>query len=175
MAARLTKEKRAERRAKQIWITFVVMLLGLQLTIGAIAIRLATADRSAAVVPDYHNAALNWDADRESRSLIQRLQWDFRLELSDITDSSGNRAVRAVVIDQTGQNQTGQGVNDLDLTMTAYHHSHGRDFITVDLQPIGNGQYQCLAPIAISGLWDFDFVFDVDGKPARVIRTLEVR
>ena len=90
-------EVRLERRAKYVWLTFVVLLLGLQLTIGGFAIRLATADRSAAIVPDYHNAALNWDEDRESRSRVQQSGWDFRWQLSDTADASGNRGGSRVV------------------------------------------------------------------------------
>ena len=99
-----------------------------------------------------------------------QLKWQFRLELSDTTDTNGNRAVRVTILDQENQ-----GVDDLDLLMTAFHHSRGRDVVTVKLEQIGNGGYQCLAPIGVAGWWDFDFAFSVDGKPARVIRTTEVR
>ena len=79
-------------------------------------------------------------------------------------------AVRVLLNDQDRR-----GVDGLNVSMTAFHHSHGRDLIKVDLESIGGGQYQCLAPIAIAGLWDFDFAFDVEGQAARVVRTTEVR
>lgn len=59
-----TTKGRAERNSKRIWVSLVVLLLGLQIGIGAIAISLATSDPSVAVVPDYHEAALNWDTDK---------------------------------------------------------------------------------------------------------------
>lgn len=160
----------AERRAKWMWVSFVVLLLGLQLVIGGIAIRLAVTDRTAAVVPDYHQASLRWDEQKESRQLLKRLGWDLQLWFSDTVDGGGNRALH---IDLTDKN--GQAVDQLEVSLTAFHHARGRDIINAKLAGVGNGRYQCLAPLEKKGLWDFDFAFNINGHAARVARTVEVR
>ena len=159
-----------ERSALFTWVTLVVLLLGLQLTIGGIAITIATSDRSAAIVPDYHEAALSWDADRASRRRMKDLNWSFDYSISETEDLQGRRALQVWVKDSEGK-----GVDELPITVTLFHHALAKDAVTLEPESIGNGVYQCLAPVGKPGLWEFDFQFQALDEPARVKQTLEVR
>ena len=55
--------QKANRRAAWRWGGFVVGLLSLQVAGGITAIVLATGDESVAVVPNYHEKSLQWDAE----------------------------------------------------------------------------------------------------------------
>ena len=159
-----------EHLAKRFWLSLVVLLLGLQLIIGFVAIRLATGDRSVAIVPDYHNAALNWDVEHASRTLSDRKGWALDIHVSEQADTTGKRAIRVSIIDQQGQS-----VDDLALKATAFHHARGNEAINFDLNPIGNGVYQALAPIGRRGIWELRLLFSIGEQSATLIRNVEVQ
>ncbi|MEO1526765.1 MAG: FixH family protein [Planctomycetota bacterium] len=164
-----TTKGRAERNSKRIWVSLVVLLLGLQIGIGAIAISLATSDPSVAVVPDYHEAALNWDTDKANRFRLETMGIELKLTLSDVADGRGQRALRASLVNDQAT------IPECTASVTAFHHSRAREVARFPMQSIGNGQFQCLIPMQRRGLWDLDFEFNFDETPARVRRTMEVQ
>ena len=83
----------AERSAKRMWISLVILLFAIQISIGGTAIYLATGDPSVAVVPDYHTVALNWDAHHRARTAPERLGWKMNITASDVADTRGMRAL----------------------------------------------------------------------------------
>ncbi len=67
--------EQAERRARHFWVSLIVGLLGLQVAGGITAIFLSVGDPSMAIVPNYHQAALNWDVtSRPSVDATARLE-----------------------------------------------------------------------------------------------------
>ncbi|NND98252.1 MAG: nitrogen fixation protein FixH [Pirellulaceae bacterium] len=166
----MTEQRLAERRAKRFWVSLVVFLLGLQLAIGGVAIRVATGDRSAVVVPDYHNAALNWDATYAKRTALTRLGWQLSVQPSDVVDAGGLRAIRIGITDHEGGT-----VEGLNISAKAFAHAQANDITTFKLDAIANGTYQATAPLARNGLWDIEFAFIADGEDVRVVRQLELK
>lgn len=164
----MTETEKAERRAKRTWVSLVVGLLGLQIVLGAVAINLATTDRSVAIVPDYHNVALNWDKENASRTLAGRSGWNLQVDLSDTVDESGMRHVGVSVHDNDDQ-----PVDELKLNAVAFHHARGDDTIEFSLQSIGDGRYQALVPASRAGVWQFSFSFSIGEQTARVIQIVE--
>jgi nitrogen fixation protein FixH len=159
----------AERRAKRFWVTLVVTLLGIQLTIGAVAIRLATGDPSVAIVPDYHTTALNWDREQRVNTAANRLGWKISVEASDLADASGNRAMIVTVIDDSSRAADG-----LQVRGKAYHHALASDVRNFQFESIGEGKYQTLAPIGRAGLWQLDVAVDGAEEPMRLTKTIEI-
>ncbi|MEL6106784.1 MAG: FixH family protein [Planctomycetota bacterium] len=157
-----------DRRAKRTWLLLVVALLGLQLTIGGIAIALATSDPSAVVVPNYHQSALDWDSEQASRRLIDELGWTFEMELSEA--AGGDRWLHVHV-----QDVVGDPVDGLRIGLAAFHHARARNVIETQLDSIGKGRYQVLVPMSKAGHWELDFEIRLADRIARVKRTTEVR
>ncbi len=92
--------RRANRRAAWRWGSFVVGLLGLQVAGGIVAIILATGDESVAVVPNYHEKALNWDAEMAAQAASAALGW--KCEVSQIRDVPNRSGLRITLTDREG-------------------------------------------------------------------------
>jgi len=155
-------ELQAERRAKRFWVTLVVVLLGLQLVIGGISIHLATSDPTVAVIPDYHQASLNWDAAKAQRSAAERLGWKLRLSAAEIADENGFRAVELQV-----ENATGEPVDELQVAGQLYRHARAGELTPIFLKSVGNGRYLTMAPMQASGLWQIEVTVDGASEPMR--------
>ena len=62
----------AEKRAKRFWISLIVGLFAIQMTICGIAFRYATGQPSMAVTPNYHMKALKWDEHKAALAASKR-------------------------------------------------------------------------------------------------------
>ena len=159
----------AEKKAKRFYIALVVFLFIIQSTIMGTVMHLAIGDPSAAVVPDYHNAALNWDETRRQREEAARLGWDVDFSASDVADERGRRAIQLSVLDSDGQ-----AITDLVISGSLYHHALANDVIEVDLRSVGNGKYLALAPAARKGIWQLELAIEGAEKPMAKSLTFEV-
>ncbi len=83
--------ERAERRARHFWVSLIVGLLGLQVAGGITAIFLSVGDPSMAIVPNYHQAALNWDVTHRAHQLTQQLGWKIDPTIGVRDEASGAR------------------------------------------------------------------------------------
>ncbi len=158
---------RIERNAKRFWVSLVVGLLGLQLTIGFVAIGLATGDPSVAVIPNYHNAALDWDVDRRATTAAKRMGWTVEIQVSDVSDGGGRRATSVSVHDDLGQ-----PVDGLRIVGSVYHHARASNIERIDLPSVGDGRYLTLAPMQRPGLWQVE-VF-IDGAEVPMKKSVEI-
>ncbi|TWU55249.1 FixH family protein [Rubripirellula reticaptiva] len=152
----------AERSARRFWVSLVVVLLGLQLVIGFVAIRLATGDPTVAVVPDYHNEALDWDMTRREVMAAERMGWSVEIEASDVSDGNGFRATEVSVTDESGN-----PVDDLRIVGSVYHHARASDIERFELPSVGKGRYLTLAPMARPGLWQVEIFIEGAEVPMR--------
>lgn len=154
-----------ERRAKRFYMALVLFLFVIQSTIMGLVIHLAIGDPSAAVVPDYHTAALNWDATRARHEAAGRLGWAVAFEASDVADGSGMRAVELNILDRDQH-----PVDQLSIHGKLYHHARANDVIPVELKSVGAGRYLALIPAARAGLWQLEL--DLDGGPEPMSESL---
>lgn len=146
----------AEKRAKRFWIALVVFLFVIQSTIMGLVMHLAIGDPSSAVVPDYHNRALNWDESRRIHEAVGRLGWQVTFAASDVADDRGMRAIELNVVDGSGN-----AVDDLLISGKLYHHARAGELSTIQMKSVGQGRYLTLAPVGRPGLWQLEF--DVAG------------
>ena len=65
--------KQLERRARRFWVSVIVGFLSLQVVIGIVSIVLSISDPTLAVIPNYHQAALDWDVTHRARQLADQL------------------------------------------------------------------------------------------------------
>lgn len=159
----------AERRAKRFWVSLVIVLLGIQLAIGGVAIHLAISDPSAAVIPNYHDAALNWDDAQRARLASSRLGWTVQISASDIVDTRGMRAVEITI-----QDELGRGIDMLRISGRVYHHARAADVKNIELPSVGDGRYLTMAAMPQGGLWQIDVAIEGASERMTEATTLEI-
>ena len=150
----------AEKRAKRFWIALVVFLFVIQSTIMGLVMHLAIGDPAAAVVPDYHRAALNWDETRRSLEAADRLGWKVAFTASDVADARGMRAVELEIHDEQGE-----PVSGLEIAGRLYHHAAADQVDAVEFDAVGEGRYLALSPAARSGLWQVELTLNGAPEP----------
>lgn len=149
------EEKRAARRAAWFWGTFVVCFLGMQLTIGAVAIVLATGDPSVAVVPDYYQKALDWDQEMEAKRVSDLLRWQADVQVGESLDKSGLRLISVRMTDAAGK-----GLDKMQGRLRLYHHARAGELQEVVLESMGSGVYQGRCVMSRDGLWEVEMQFE---------------
>lgn len=136
----------ANRRAAWRWGGFVVGLLGLQIAGGIFAIMLATGDKSVAVVPDYHQKALQWDRQVALQEASQRLGWTLGVEVTN----SGRQhpGMSLLLVDRTGMPVVlDQG------EIQIYRHVRASEVRTVALPNGTTGAIKLTDCFTSPGLW----------------------
>ncbi|MFG0254139.1 MAG: FixH family protein [Rhodopirellula sp. JB053] len=161
-------EVKAERSAKRFYTGLVLLLFAIQCTILGTALKLAVGDPALAVVPDYHQAALNWDASQAASNEAARLGWNVNLEVSDVADGRGKRAMQFVVADE---NQ--KPVSDLNILAKVYHHAAADSVERFELENIGEGRYMAMPAMGRDGLWEVELDIQNAGKPMTIAKTFE--
>ncbi|WP_182866667.1 FixH family protein [Rhodopirellula sp. JC639] len=159
----------AERRAKRFWIALVVFLFVIQSTIMGLVMHLAIGDPSAAVVPDYHNRALNWDEARRTLEAADRLGWTVTFDASDVADDRGMRAIELNITDEQGD-----GINGLVVGGKLYHHARADEVSPVALKSIGEGNYLALVPAGRPGIWQLELKIEGASEPVAQSLTFNI-
>ena len=146
----------------------MVVLLSLHVAGGAAAIYLATGDPSVAVVPDYHQKALNWDQQIELQRQTADLNWNVQL---DAAPGADQQALVIQIKDQAGnyvQIQRGQ--------LQLYHHARAGKVLRI---PVAS---KAAEPIVVKdcfstpGLWQVELdLVDTSGKRFVDSRSVNVR
>lgn len=164
-----TEQQLLERSAKRFWVSLVVTLLGLQLVIGYVAIKLATGDPTVAVIPDYHDQAVAWDVSHKATTAADRMGWTVDITASDIADDRGMRATEVTVRDETGS-----PVDDLQIVGMVYHHARAGEVSRFDMPSVGQGRYLTLAPMERTGLWQVEVQIEGAEQPMRKSTAIEI-
>lgn len=141
-------------------------LLGGHVVFVAIAITLATGDRSFAVVPDYYQKAVDWDQRRDELAASDELGWRVELRPSGTVDALGQRNLALAVHDAAGQPVAGAAV-----TVEFFHHARAKDFRDIELSEVVPGQYAAAAQMPLAGRWQFDIV--IERGEQRYVATLQ--
>ncbi len=97
--------KRLERRARRFWVGIIVVFLGLQVLIGVASIVLSLSDPSVAVIPNYHQAALDWDVTHRARQLANQLGWNIDYNVIP-SQEAGHRTLLVSILDRGGSPNT---------------------------------------------------------------------
>lgn len=164
----------ANRRAAWRWGGFVVGLLSLQVAGGIFAIMLATGDESVAVVPDYHQKALQWDQEMAVQEASRQLGWTFDLQVisQDAEDrSDGSPGMSLFLTDK----------NDVPVTIEQgtiqiYRHVRAADVRTVALPKGTTGKVELTKCFPNPGLWQVSLdVTDNSGNRFTASRELDVQ
>ena len=154
-----------EKRAKRFWISLVLLLFVVQSIIMGVAIHLATGDRSAVIVPDYHAAALDWDNTKRAYEAAGRLGWEVNLFVSDVADQRGKR-----VVQWTAKDEQDRFVDGLTVNVRVFHHANASVIQEITLNSVGEGKYMAMADMPQRGVWQVDL--EVSGAPEPMAQTM---
>lgn len=137
-----------ERRARRWWVSGIVSLLGLQVFIGIGSVILAVGDPTVAVVPNYHQKALDWDTTQRAAQLTGKLGWQVKPLVGLVSADGGKRLVRVSI-----QDQQGQPVSDLHVSAAVYHHARGSEVYNLNLVETDAGYYEGTTSLTQAGVW----------------------
>ncbi len=161
--------KLLERRARRFWVSVIVGFLGLQVVIGIASIVLALSDPSVAIIPNYHQSALDWDVTHRSRELADQLGWkiDYNIVPAEL---AGRRSLLVSVLDRNGS-----PLRDVNVSAKLYRHARGAVVDQIKLKAIADGNFQADTKLTGGGLWQIELVIEGDHGIASISRELEVK
>lgn len=139
---------RVERNARRWWVAGIVGLLGLQVVIGIGSVILAVGDPTVAIVPNYHQKALDWDASQRAVHLTKKLGWNVMPLVSLPSPETGKRLVRVAVRDRLDQ-----PVSDLNVSASVYHHARGSEVYDLKFVETDSGYYESMTSLVQPGVW----------------------
>jgi nitrogen fixation protein FixH len=129
-------------------------MLASHVLIMVVAVTIAVRDRSFAVVPNYYQRGINWDAEQAVVRSSARLGWHVDVQAADEVDPVGRRAVRFNVTDSAGHALPGAVIE-----LEYFHDAHGDEDRTVNLTPDPSDptQFSAVLPMRYAGEWEFHF------------------
>lgn len=141
-----------ERRAKWTWTSVIVGFIMIQFIMSGVAIYLATSDPSHAVIPNYHQQALEYDKVLAEKKASHDLGWTWTIQC-DSRQLAGQRDISVQLKD--GQ---GHPLADAQVSLQLFHHARGKDRQKVTLSPAGQqpGEYRGYALVDRSGIWQVE-------------------
>jgi nitrogen fixation protein FixH len=150
-------DQQAERRSRLLWISVIAGFFLVHGSVLIVGIVLATSDPTHAVVPNYHQQAMEHDKVLAERQASERLGWTWTISL----DSGG---VMVQLNDVQGR-QVEHALINIDLC----HHARGNQHRRVQLRAIAGqpGCYRGEVKLERSGVWQIDL--DVQRGPDRFI------
>jgi nitrogen fixation protein FixH len=137
-----------DRYAAWRWGAIVVGLLGMQVALGIAAILLATGDRSVAVIPDYHQKALDWDQEIALRSASRELGW--QVTCRQTVSDTGANGLQMVVSDKAGR-----PIRLASGSVQLYHKARASEVYSVDVPKSDQGR------IVLGGCFDHHGVWQL--------------
>ncbi len=158
--------ERVERRARRFWVGLIVTFLGVQVIIGGFSVYVAVGG-SDAVIPNYHQAALDWDIKHRSVQLLDKLGWNVEVAVSPI--NAGKRSLQVVI--------HGKGASRIEqqsVLAKVYHHAHGKEIVKVVLREQSPGIYENSIDLLQPGLWHIELAIEGDHGIASKTLNIEV-
>lgn len=144
---------RTERRARRFWVSIIVGFLGIQVLIGMGSLYLALGDPSVAIIPNYHQSALDWDIKLRSQQLLSELGWQVKVSVSPVVAEQRRVEVRIV-------SKLGRLVENLHVEARVFHHARGREIYQALLGEETPGAYTTRLALTRSGLWQIDLAIE---------------
>lgn len=147
------------KKSFALWPWIVVGLLGGHAAIIIAAVTMAVGDPSFAVVPDYYDKAVNFDAYKADLEASRALGWTLTLTPEDSADLRGRRAIVASLLDRDGQPIAGAQIELYfthlgggDNGHVSFHaHDIGGTYRGTAVMPRG-GRYQIDATATVGAL-----------------------
>lgn len=140
-----------EQTAQFLWTAFILSFFVLQAILWTVAITLTAGDKSHAVVANYDERALNWDAEIVQRNASAQLGWRANLSV-DLAADIRKFHVLTLTIQDSGECPVAGAVIEL----VAFHRARAGEPQQVKLVEAGDGVYSGKIQINKSGRWQFE-------------------
>lgn len=150
---------RAPRKGAYRWPMIVVGLLVTHVVLMLLAASIATRDRSFAVLPNYYENAVKWDQTRAAQRDSDTLGWKLTIDPSTSVTPLGQRSIAFTLKDSSGK-----PVENANLSVDYYHHSHAKDAASIKLQQTEPGRFVTTLPMRYPGFWQFNVTAEAGGK-----------
>jgi nitrogen fixation protein FixH len=134
----------------QLWPIAIVVVLALTVAANLWVMRVASADPSFAIEPDYYAQAVRWDSTLAQQARNRALGWIVRPRF--VRDASGALALSATVVDGKGSE-----VLDARVQVTAFAIARSGERLDIQLTPSGRGYSGALDGGAMPGRWELHF------------------
>ncbi len=134
----------------------IILLLGGSVGMWIYAAFLAVSDPSMAVVPDYHEKALQWDKHLEVARVSKAIGWTIAV-VPGAQSANGERELTFFVRDRDARPVAGASGH-----VRLYHHARGKEVHTSELSEKEPGTYVLSAPMPRLGIWQLEVVLDQD-------------
>lgn len=139
-------DQQLERRSRLLWCSVIVgffLVHGCVLIVGII---LATSDPTHAVIPNYHQQAMEHDKILAERQTSERLGWKWTIAMEH----------GGVVVQLSDAG--GRPVENANISIDLCHHARGNQHRRVNLLPVANqpGRYRGEVQINRTGVWQID-------------------
>ncbi len=169
MQSKSDDEVDSERKAKRFYIGLVLLLFAIQITILGTALRLTIGDPALAVVPDYHQAALDWDSAHAAAGAAGKLGWAVQIDVSDVADGRGLRAIHVSLADSKRR-----PIPSLKVLGKVYHHADAEQVHRFEMENVGEGKFLAMPPMGRVGLWQLELSIQNAGVPVTLSKTVEL-
>jgi nitrogen fixation protein FixH len=146
---------RAERHARLTWCSLIIFMLFGSVGMWIYAAVLAVSDPSMAVVPDYHEKALQWDKHLDVQRATQALGWTIAYVPGPPKDASGMRELTLFIRDRDARPVCGASGR-----LRLYHHARAGAAVTTPLVESEPGTYVCSVTMARAGYWQMELTLD---------------
>lgn len=137
-----------ETWARRRWMGFVVGVFVAQATLWGVALWLVGSDESHAIVSDYDQRALDWDAHVQARARSAALGWTASVTVDPRASDQEGRVLSVELDDRDGR-----PISDAVVEASIFHQARATERTTIALEPRGPGGYAGLAPMTRAGKW----------------------
>lgn len=129
------------------WPAGIAGVLLLNLGVGVVLMRVASADRHFAVEPDYYRRALAWDSTQAQLRRNAQLGWQLAPRLGPV------EPVRGALLELDLADRSGVALANAHVTVEARQVAHAGEVHTLVLEPTERtGTYRATQPLVRTGL-----------------------
>ncbi len=129
-----------------VWPGLIFLFLGLNVTICAVTVYLATSDRSFRVVTDYDTKAASWDKDQAKRRAGEALGWNVQLSLKPRTEGTCD-------LNATLKDASNESISNANITLEAFHDAFPNDIVKSKFTSNQTGEYTTSIRVTKEGRW----------------------
>ena len=140
-------ESPAEISARRRWLGFILGFFILQAALWTTALVFVTNDPSHAVLPNYSERALAWDAELDEIRRSRRLGWTATTELGPVRPSRSSPIVVHL------EDRKGGPLAGAEVRATLFHQARASERQEIVFGEEGLGNYRAAAMITRSGRW----------------------
>lgn len=138
-----TTSVKLENRSRRFWIMVILLLMGINLGIAMIAVKMAIGDVSIRPMPDYGEQAVTWQERIDTLNQSKALGWTCQL----------TKPIEASVLRIELRDQAGKPIQGCTGQVRAFHFTSAGKRQLASLESTQTDDYQVAIDLMKPGLW----------------------